>query len=149
MLEKDRISYERTKMQKELVVHRLRELGCRITRQRMILLDIILQEECSCPKEIYYKAGKKDNTIGKSTVYRMVALLEDIGAISRKNMYKIACDVDCKIEEACVIELDDDTMHHLSPKQWNEVIQTGLKACGLCDLQKVRSVNVIECKFET
>ncbi len=32
-------------MQKEIVLQRLKENGCRITKQRRMLLDIILQEE--------------------------------------------------------------------------------------------------------
>ena len=36
--------YHRTKMQKEVVLQRLKENGCRITKQRKMLLDIILQE---------------------------------------------------------------------------------------------------------
>lgn len=46
-------------------------------------LDIILEEECSCCKEIYYKALQKDSKIGPATVYRMVNTLESI-AHSRK-----------------------------------------------------------------
>ena len=79
-----------TKMQKELVLQKLREKGCRITKQRQVLLDIILQEECASCKEIYYKAQKEDDGIGTATVYRMMNLLEEIGAISRKNMYRIS-----------------------------------------------------------
>ena len=75
--------------QKDLIIHELKSRGCRITRQRLILLDIILQEECSSCKEIYYRASKVDDTIGTATVYRMVNTLEEIGAISRKNMYKV------------------------------------------------------------
>ena len=86
-------NYHRTKMQKEIVLQRLKENGCRITKQRKILLDIILQEECASCKEIYYKASKTDSSIGVATVYRMVNLLEEIGAISRKNMYRISCGV--------------------------------------------------------
>ena len=82
-------SYHRTQMQKELVIQKLREKGCRITKQRLMLLDIILEEDCSCCKEIYYRAVKKDARIGTATVYRMVNTLEEIGAISRKNMYKV------------------------------------------------------------
>ena len=48
-------NYHRTQMKRELIIQKLREQGCRITRQRRILLDIILEEECSCCKEIYYK----------------------------------------------------------------------------------------------
>lgn len=76
-------------MEKEFVedvIRRLKENGCRITRQRRILLDIILKEECSSCKEIYYKASKKDSSIGIATVYRMVNLLEEIGAIRCKSI---------------------------------------------------------------
>ena len=51
-------NYHRTRMQKKMVLQRLKENGCRITKQRKILLDIILQEECACCKEIYYTALK-------------------------------------------------------------------------------------------
>ena len=44
--------YERTQMQREIVIQRLKEQGCRITKQRMVLLDIILNENCSSCKEI-------------------------------------------------------------------------------------------------
>ena len=46
-------NYHRTQMQKEIVIQRLREQGCRITKQRLMLLDVILNEDCSCCKEIY------------------------------------------------------------------------------------------------
>ena len=45
--------YEKSQMQREMVIQKLKEQGCRITRQRMILLDIILNENCSSCKEIY------------------------------------------------------------------------------------------------
>ena len=76
--------------QKQIIIERLKEDGCRITKQRLMLLDIILEDECSSCKEIYYRAAKKDPSIGAATVYRMINTLEDIGAISRKNMYKIS-----------------------------------------------------------
>ena len=59
----DARNYHRTQMKRELIIQKLREQGCRITRQRRILLDIILEEECSCCKEIYYKALQKDSSI--------------------------------------------------------------------------------------
>ena len=76
--------------QKQIIIEWLKEDGCRITKQRLMLLDIILEDECSSCKEIYYRASKKDPSIGTATVYRMINTLEDIGAISRKNMYKIS-----------------------------------------------------------
>lgn len=83
-------SYQKTEMQKELVIQRLRERGCRITKQRLMLLDIILGEECSCCKEIYYRAVQKDQKIGTATVYRMVNTLEEIGAISRFQLLSLS-----------------------------------------------------------
>ena len=81
--------YEKTQMQREIVIQRLKEKGCRITKQRMVLLDIILNENCSSCKEIYYKASRIDSKIGTATVYRMINTLGEIGAINRRNMYKI------------------------------------------------------------
>lgn len=71
-------------MAREEILQRLRAEGCRITRQRLIILDVILNEDCSCCKEIYYKASEQDKNIGSATVYRMINMLEQIGAINRK-----------------------------------------------------------------
>ena len=73
-------------MSKECVIQKLKDNGCRITKQRLILLDIILEGNCNSCKEIYYKAAKKDSSIGTATVY------EDIGVISRRSIYEIAVD---------------------------------------------------------
>ena len=35
------VGYERSEMQKDIILQRLRNRGCRITKQRMMLLDII------------------------------------------------------------------------------------------------------------
>lgn len=141
-------NYHRTKMQKEIVLQRLKENGCRITKQRKILLDIILQEDCSSCKEIYYKAVAKDSGIGAATVYRMVNLLEEVGAISRKNMYRISCGMNCDKENACMIELDDQTICNLSSGEWYRVISEGLRFCGYVDTQKVTSVVVEPCELD-
>lgn len=78
--------------QKQLIIERLRRQGCRITKQREVLLDVILEGDCASCKEIYYRAFKLDHSIGIATVYRMVNKLEEIGAISRRNMYKVTCE---------------------------------------------------------
>ena len=75
--------------QKEVIVGKLKDSGCRITKQRLILLDVILEGECGSCKEIYYRASKIDHSIGTATVYRMINTLEEIGAIDRKNMYRV------------------------------------------------------------
>ena len=126
-------------MQREEILKKLREQGCRITKQRQLLLDIILQEECTCCKEIYFLASKKDpnigmakqdSSIGIATVYRMINTLEDIGAISRNTMYRIDCGDDCLAKDNCEVKLNDGTSLELTQAQWNQVIASGLKACG-------------------
>lgn len=140
-------NYHRTKMQKELVWQKLRENGFRITRQRQLLLDIILQEDCASCKEIYYKALLKDSGIGAATVYRMVNILEDIGAISRKNMYHISMGINenDKAYNECVIMFDDNTSCRLSMEEWYRILSEGLKNNGYLKTQKITGI-VVESK---
>ena len=126
---------------KEQIIEKLKENGCRITKQRKMLIDIILENECSSCKEIYYKASKIDSKIGTATVYRMINTLEEIGAISRRNMYKIDCDKDDS-ERTYMIEFDDHTIQQMSGANLNSVLQAGLKACGYINDQHVKSLNM-------
>lgn len=141
-------NYHRTQMQRELIIQKLKEQGCRITKQRLMLLDIILEEDCSCSKEIFYKASRQDKQIGTATVYRMINTLEEIGAISRKNMYKIACGNTCEVENACVIEFDDNSQLELSAKNWYQIIEKGLEECGYSHGRTVKSVVAKQCDCE-
>ena len=67
---------------KTYILKELKKNGCRITNQRKLLIDVILQDECSCCKEIYYKVQEKDRNIGPATIYRMVNMLEKIGNVT-------------------------------------------------------------------
>lgn len=131
---------------KEMIVERLKENGCRITRQRLMLIDIILENECQSCKEIYYKAAQTDKRIGAATVYRMVNALEEIGAINRKNMYKVECDKDscgeCSEEGTCIVVLDDETTYRLTTGMWNKIVSEGLKRCGYLKNQKIASIRI-------
>lgn len=73
--------------QKAQIIGELQRKGKRITGQRKILLDVILEGKWSSCKEIYYMASKKDPTIGLATVYRMVSVLEEMGFLSRGYRY--------------------------------------------------------------
>ena len=44
---------------KDEIIERLKENGCRITKQRKILIDIILENDCASCKEIFYKASQR------------------------------------------------------------------------------------------
>lgn len=124
-------------MQKEMIIQKLKEQGCRITKQRLILLDIILEEECASCKEIYFKASQQNKNIGTATVYRMINMLEEIGAIDRKNMYRIDCGEEKNREHGCTIEFEDHTVLNLSEKKWNQIVLSGLEACGYKKGKKV------------
>ena len=135
-------TYQRTQMQKDMILERLREQGCRITRQRQLILDIILEEECSCCKEIYYKVQEKDRNIGPATIYRMVNMLEKIGAISRKNMYRISGCAACCQENGCTVRLSDATVCKLPSEVWKQVVREGLKNMGYIGDQDIESIEM-------
>lgn len=138
--------YLRTQMQKEKIMEMLREKGCRVTKQRQILLDIILEKECSCIKEIYFETVQVDDTIGIATIYRLVNMLEDIGAISRKNLYKVAYPENCTMANACTVVLSDGTTRSLSGQEWNAVLKAGMQAGGyITEQQNVVSASVHQC----
>ena len=87
-------------------------------------------------------AMEKDARIGTATVYRMVNTLEEIGAISRKNMYKVTCCDDCQLDDMCVVEFEDGTSCHLSAQKWNRVMKAGLEICGYLNNQKIAAVSI-------
>jgi len=62
----------------------LRQAGLRITRQRRIILDIILTaSDHPNAMEIFRRASRLDKSISLSTVYRTMRALEECGAIQR------------------------------------------------------------------
>lgn len=75
--------------ERERIIQKLKENGCRITKQRLEILDVILENHCSSCKEIFFYALKRDEKIGIATVYRMVSALEEVGVISRKIVYAL------------------------------------------------------------
>jgi len=62
----------------------LRQAGLRVTRQRRLILDIILSaQDHPDAMEIFRRAAKFDKSISLSTVYRTMRALEECGAIQR------------------------------------------------------------------
>ena len=76
-------------MSSEQVIDRLKQNGCRITKQRKLIVDVLMGNDHSSCKDIYYKVMAKDNSVGMATVYRMIRVLEDIGVINRIDMIEI------------------------------------------------------------
>lgn len=132
--------YQRSNMQRSAIMNKLRQAGCRITKQRKIILDIILQEECTCCKEIYFLASKRDPNIGMATIYRMINLLEEIGALKRKRAYRI-CNEESPVH-ICIVRLDDYTSIRLDGEKLRQVIEKGMESFGYLHDRRVRSVSM-------
>jgi Fur family ferric uptake transcriptional regulator len=75
-------------MNNEQIVEALKESGMRITRQRMIVADVIADNDGASCKDICCIVRVKDPSVGVATVYRMINVLEDIGVIERIDMIK-------------------------------------------------------------
>lgn len=125
---------------KELLLNQLRDKGFRITKQRKIILDIILNNKCSCCKEIYYQANEKDPSIGIATVYRMVKTLEEIGVIDRRNLYRISYDSSNKKQDGFAITLNNKKILSLSATAWKEALEIGLRTKGFIKEEEIETI---------
>lgn len=135
---------------KEYILEQLRKKGLRITSQRKLIIDIILKNECSCCKEIYYEALRSDSSIGIATVYRMVKTLEEVGAIDRRNMYRIAYGKNCSKEEACIVTLDEgNDSIRLNGREWAKVVEAGLKVTGYLKNQRIDNIMLCGCECDS
>ena len=67
----------------------------------------------------------------------MVNTLEEIGAISRKNMYRIEEPADAT---AYKVEFEDNTSIEIPANSWNQVIKQGLISCGYITNKDVASI---------
>ena len=124
---------------REVILEQLRKKGFRITEQRRLLINVILEDECSSCKEIYYKTVKKDSTVGIATVYRMVKTLEDLGLINRKNLYQIDYGNLELEQENQVLYVDEKTNKVTAIKKgsWFAELQRGLIAQGFTDIDNI------------
>lgn len=129
-------------MQKQQIIEKLKERGCRITKQRQILLDIILENNYSCCKEIYYHAVKVDKNIGSATVYRMMNIMEEIGAVNRGNIIRLMEGENSRTIQSCVIYMENGEKCRLTGNQWNAVVRAGLESCGYISGQAVKTVKI-------
>ncbi len=79
---------ENTKMKtdsgKERLLKTLRANGIKITKQRRLVIDIIMDQEFTTCKDIYQYANQINPKIGVATIYRMVKTLETVGVVNRK-----------------------------------------------------------------
>ena len=121
-------------MQKSTVIEKLRERGFRITKQRELLIDIILGDSCKCCKEVYFEATKYEPGIGMATVYRTVEALEKIGALKRRIPYQV-CAEENKIDGSTI---------KLEPEMMEKVLEAGIIHCGLTEGRQVKELSMME-----
>ena len=72
---------------KEQIIGEFQRRGMRMTKQRSMILDVILEKQWTDCKEIYYEVIKRDPDVGLSTVYRTIRALEGIGILRRGRQY--------------------------------------------------------------
>ncbi len=81
-------------MSTDQVMDRLKDNGCRITKQRKLIVDVIMNNDFTSCKDIYYQVVALDKTVGMATVYRMIRVLEDIGVVKRIDMIELNKDAE-------------------------------------------------------
>lgn len=75
--------------QREQIISELKRRGKRNDRSKKDHVGCDPGGKVSSCKEIYYEASKRDPGIGKATVYRMIAVLEEIGVLNRCRQYSL------------------------------------------------------------
>ena len=119
--------------EKKQILDLFREKGMRVTRQRELILDIVLENECSCCKEIYYRAAKKDKNMGIATVYRMVNALSELGLFRQNLPYCLTGRDSCESGNGCKIFLKDQNVVELNFEEWRKVLLRALEEKGYSD----------------
>lgn len=87
------------------ILEELKNKGYRITFQRKLILETILEEDSLVIKEIYYSSKKKDRSIGLATVYRFIRILQDAGIIDENEKFTFSDSESCNICSKCEVIL--------------------------------------------
>ena len=133
----------RAQLGKEDIYTMLKEQGFRLTEQRRTIVDVIVNEDYSCCKEVYIMAHKRDESIGIATVYRMIQVLEELGAISRKNLTKKACSGRCcDMKGGCTVVTDKSKQIFLSEEDIQEALKYIMDKNGYTNVDEIKAVLV-------
>ena len=119
--------YRRTGQEKEVIIQLLRKRGFRVTKQRELILDIVLEHECASCKEIYYQAIQYDSGIGMATVYRMVNTLTEIGVLKETALKPQTA---AGVGGGCQILLKNQHKIVFNQSEWMEILQSALRRKG-------------------
>lgn len=120
----------RVAREKDKILGLLRSRGLRVTKQRRLILDIVFEQECTCCKEIYYQASKKDKSIGIATVYRMVNVLTDLGVFQVNVPYRLSGHMPDVCRNGCRVILKDQSVIELNQEEWQNILEDALAKKG-------------------
>lgn len=123
------------------ILDRLKSKGLRMTEPRKLIVNIIVNEEFTCCKEVYILAHKKDPSIGIATVYRMINTLEEIGAISRKNL-SVCSGRCCDMKGGCTVVTDKSNQIILSEADIEEALKYIMEKNGYANVDEIKAVLV-------
>ena len=77
----------------------------------------------------------------------MVKTLEEIGAIDRKNLYRISCEEHCEFQEGCILVLKNKEKVKLSMEDFKEAVNEVLRRKGYREADGVESVILKDCSM--
>jgi Fur family ferric uptake transcriptional regulator len=119
--------FQRVMRGQEQILEMLRKRGFRVTRQRRLILDVIFENDCTSCKEIYYRAARKDSSIGMATVYRMVNTLTDLGVLK---VAALKPEMEQGPGKGCLIRLRSRQVVELDEKEWLSMLTETLRRKG-------------------
>ncbi len=128
-----------TEKQKEEILNQFRKQGFRITKQRKLILDILLNHRFECKKAICYYVHQADPTVGNATVYRMLQVLEQMGVLCPENSYMVHLKEKEQEEKKCIVVMKSNKKIILSQSEWEEAVIESLEKKGYCneEIEKV------------
>lgn len=133
----------RVAREKDKILELFRKEGLRITKQRKLILDIVFEHECTCCKEIYYQASKRDKSIGIATVYRMVNVLGELGVFQTNVPYRLSDSVAETPAKGCRMILKDQKVVELDDNEWQTVLNEALARKGYSKDTKIDRVMLL------
>lgn len=130
----------RVAREKDKILDLLRSRGFRITKQRKLILDIVFEQECTCCKEIYYQASKRDKSIGVATVYRMMNVLTDLGVFQVNAPYRLLQEEPDLGRNGFQVILKDRSVVEFDGEEWQNVLSTALRQKGYTGRPEIERV---------
>lgn len=130
----------RVAREKDKILDLLRSRGLRITKQRKLILDIVFEQECTCCKEIYYQASKRDKSIGVATVYRMMNVLTDLGVFQVNAPYRLLQNEPDIGRNGFRVILKDRSVVEFNGEEWQNVLSTALRQKGYTGSPEIERV---------